>query len=69
MFVLTVDQRGSRRHGDRVAALHAAGAVLNEEFLPEGTKVRARLREDQAGRLDIYRIGEPSGKRALTDPS
>jgi GTP-binding protein HflX len=42
--------------GDVVAALHAAGAVLQEEFTPEGTKVRARLREDQAGRLEQYRI-------------
>jgi GTP-binding protein HflX len=42
--------------GDVVAALHAAGAVLSEEFTPEGTKVRARLREDQAGRLEQYRI-------------
>src|SRR5439155_9016005 len=42
--------------GDVVAALHAAGAVLSEEFTPDGTKVRARLREDQAGRLERYRI-------------
>jgi GTP-binding protein HflX len=42
--------------GDVVAALHAAGAVLSEEFTPEGTKVRARLREDQAGRLEQYRV-------------
>jgi len=45
--------------GDVVAALHAAGAVLSEEFTPEGTKVRARLREDQAGRLERYRIVDP----------
>jgi GTP-binding protein HflX len=42
--------------GDVVAALHAAGAVLSEEFTPDGTMVRARLREDQAGRLEQYRI-------------
>jgi GTP-binding protein HflX len=42
--------------GDVVAALHAAGAVLSEEFTQDGTKVRARLREDQAGRLEQYRI-------------
>jgi GTP-binding protein HflX len=42
--------------GDVVAALHAAGAVLSEEFTPDGTKVRARLREDQAGRLEQYRV-------------
>jgi GTP-binding protein HflX len=40
--------------GDVVAALHAAGAVLSEEYLEDGTKVRARLREDQMGRLDRY---------------
>jgi GTP-binding protein HflX len=42
--------------GDVLAALHATGAVLSEEFTPDGTKVRARLREDQAGRLEKYRI-------------
>ena len=52
--------------GDVVAALHAAGAVLSEEFTPEGTKVRARLREDQAGRLEGYRIA-PSRKRSERD--
>jgi GTP-binding protein HflX len=40
--------------GDVVAALHAAGAVLSEEYLEEGTKVRARLREEQLGRLERY---------------
>ncbi|MGH2792673.1 MAG: GTPase HflX [Actinomycetota bacterium] len=40
--------------GDVVAALHAAGAVLSEAYLEDGTKVRARLREDQLGRLDAY---------------
>jgi GTP-binding protein HflX len=50
--------------GGVVAALHAAGAVLSEEFTPEGTKVRARLREDQAGRLERYRIEERRSQRA-----
>ena len=49
--------------GDVVAALHAAGAVLSEEFVPEGTKLRARLREDQAGRLEQYRV-DPRPKRS-----
>ena len=40
--------------GDVVAALHAAGAVLSEEYLEDGTKVRARLREEQLGRLEGY---------------
>ncbi len=40
--------------GDVVAALHAAGAVRSEEYLEEGTKVRARLREEQLGRLERY---------------
>jgi len=40
--------------GDVVAALHAAGAVLSEEYLEEGTKVGARLREEQLGRLERY---------------
>jgi GTP-binding protein HflX len=49
--------------GDVVAALHAAGAVLSEEFTPDGTKVRARLREDQAGRLEQYRV-DAAAKRS-----
>ena len=40
--------------GDVVAALHAAGAVLLEEYLEDGTKVRARLGEEQLGRLASY---------------
>lgn len=47
--------------GDVVAALHAAGAVLAEEYREEGTKVRARLREDQIGRLERYLLpAEPT---------
>jgi GTP-binding protein HflX len=42
--------------GDVVAALHAAGAVRAEEFVAAGTKVRARLREDQASRLKMYMV-------------
>jgi GTP-binding protein HflX len=52
--------------GDVVAALHAAGAVLQEEFTPEGTKVRARLREDQAGRLEQYRIRDAGARSKRT---
>ena len=40
--------------GDVVAALHAAGAVLSEEYLEDGTKLRARLRDEQLGRLEGY---------------
>jgi GTP-binding protein HflX len=50
--------------GDVLSALHAAGAVLREEFTPDGTKVRARLREDQAGRLEGYRLPEQPSRRA-----
>ena len=54
--------------GDVVAALHAAGAVLSEQFAPEGTRVRARLREDQAGRLEQYRLrGEESREEGTPD--
>ena len=49
--------------GDVVAALHAAGAVLSEEFTPDGTKVRARLREDQAGRLEQYQVRDVGAHR------
>jgi GTP-binding protein HflX len=50
--------------GDVVAALHAAGAVRREEFVADGTLVRARLREDQAGRLASYLVEELRAERA-----
>ncbi|MGH2728476.1 MAG: GTPase HflX [Actinomycetota bacterium] len=53
--------------GDVVAALHAAGAVLAEEYLEDGPKVRARLREDQLGRLERYVL--PAPKRREVRPS
>jgi GTP-binding protein HflX len=40
--------------GDVVAALHAAGAVVDEAYGEQGTKLRARLRQDQLGRLERY---------------
>jgi GTP-binding protein HflX len=40
--------------GDVVAALHAAGAVMSEEYLDDGTRLRARLREDQLSRMERY---------------
>jgi len=49
--------------GDVVAALHAAGAVVAETYEEAGTRVRARLREDQIGRLDRYLI-PAEGRRA-----
>ncbi|MGH2783726.1 MAG: GTPase HflX [Actinomycetota bacterium] len=49
--------------GDVVAALHAAGAVLSEEYLEDGTQVRARLREDQLGRLEKYVLPERRSAR------
>ena len=52
--------------GDVVAALHAAGAVLSEQFSPEGTRVRARLREDQAGRLEQYRVRNEESREGRT---
>jgi GTP-binding protein HflX len=48
--------------GDVVAALHAAGAVLAEEYVEAGTKLRARLREDQMGRLDAYLVPTERGR-------
>ena len=42
--------------GDVVAALHAAGAVINEAYEEAGTRVRARLREDQVPRLERYML-------------
>jgi len=53
---IEVDLRIPYERGDVVAALHAAGAVLMEEFADDGTIVRARLRRDQAGRLEQYRM-------------
>ena len=49
--------------GDVVAALHAAGAVLSEQYDEVGTKLRARLREDQLARLDRYLL-PAEGRRA-----
>ena len=42
--------------GDVVAALHAAGAVISENYDEAGTRVRARLREDQVSRLERYML-------------
>jgi GTP-binding protein HflX len=39
-----------------VAALHAAGAVLTEHHVADGTLLRARLRADQVGRIEGYLI-------------
>ena len=39
--------------GDLVAAAHADGEVLSEEHLPEGTRLRARVRPDLAARLGV----------------
>ncbi len=50
--------------GDVVAALHAAGAVISEAYGEVGTRVRARLHEDQLARLDRYLLplkGDPRG--------
>jgi GTPase len=49
--------------GDVVAALHAAGAVISEQYDEGGTRLRARLREDQLARLDGYLV-RPRGSRA-----
>jgi GTPase len=37
--------------GDLIAAAHAEGEVLSQEHLPEGTRLRARVRPDLAARL------------------
>lgn len=52
--------------GDVAAALHAAGAVLSEEYVERGTRIRARLRADQLGRLEAYVLPEP-GRAASFD--
>ncbi|MGA1701183.1 MAG: GTPase HflX [Candidatus Nanopelagicales bacterium] len=39
--------------GDLVAAAHADGEVLSEEHLPEGTRLRARVRADLAARFGV----------------
>jgi len=43
--------------GDVVSALHAAGAVVKEAYGEDGTRLVARLREDQLGRLERYVVG------------
>lgn len=44
--------------GDVAAALHAAGAVESEDYDEAGTRIRARLRLDQLGRLERYVVPE-----------
>jgi len=39
--------------GDLIAAAHADGEVLSQEHLPEGTRLRARVRPDLAARLGV----------------
>ena len=39
--------------GDLVAAAHADGEVLSQEHLPEGTRLRARVRPDLAARMGV----------------
>ena len=39
--------------GDLIAAAHAEGEVLSQEHLPEGTRLRARVRPDLAARLGV----------------
>jgi GTP-binding protein HflX len=40
--------------GDVVAGLHAAGAVLSESYAESGTRLRARVREEQVARLEGF---------------
>jgi GTP-binding protein HflX len=51
--------------GDVVAGLHAAGAVLAEEYVEAGTRVRARVREDQAGRLEEFAVPPERRSRSV----
>ncbi len=44
--------------GDLVAAAHSDGEVLSEEHLPEGTRLRARVRPDLAARMGV-RLSSP----------
>ncbi|MBI4729917.1 MAG: GTPase HflX [Acidobacteria bacterium] len=46
--------------GDVVASLHAAGAVLSEEYVTGGVRVLARLREDQLARLAAFLVAGPA---------
>jgi GTP-binding protein HflX len=53
--------------GDVVAALHAAGAVVSEEYLDDGTRLRARLREDQLSRMERYLLPSESERAGRTN--
>jgi GTP-binding protein HflX len=53
--------------GDVVAALHAAGAVMSEEYLDDGTRLRARLREDQLSRMERYLLSSESERARRTN--
>jgi GTP-binding protein HflX len=50
---ITVDVVVPYDRGDLVAAAHADGEVLSQEHLPEGTRLRARVRPDLAARLGV----------------
>ena len=39
--------------GDLIAAAHADGEVISQEHLPEGTRLRARVRPDLAARMGV----------------
>ncbi|MFA5890973.1 MAG: GTPase HflX [Actinomycetota bacterium] len=47
--------------GDLLSALHSSGAVLSQEHRGDGTLVRARLRPDEAGKLEGFRAPEVTG--------
>ena len=50
---ITVDVVVPYARGDLIAAAHAEGEVLSQEHLPEGTRLRARVRPDLAARLGV----------------
>ena len=54
--------------GDVVAALHAAGAVVEESYDESGTRLRARLREDQLGRLERYLVPQERKRSRRSQP-
>lgn len=58
---IDVDLLVPYERGDVVSALHAAGAVLSQEYTGDGTLVRARLSPSEAGRLEQFRVPEATG--------
>jgi len=56
---VTIDVLVPYDRGDLVSRVHAEGTVLDEEHVPAGTRLRARVHRDLAGRLARFAAPAP----------